>query len=102
MSTGRVFLRIRLDGLSNGEDPVKAEISDAPIVFCLALTHSGLLCVSLVCRSFKKAWKASTFAMVGGMQRVDICSTGNQIGDLLVSKGVSKGNKVWRYYLYNR
>ena len=64
-----------------------------PIVFCLALTHSGLLCVSPVCRSFKKAWKTSTFAMVGGMQRVAICSTGYQTCKLLVGKGVSECNE---------
>ena len=38
---GPHFLLIRLALLSYGEDPVKAEISDAPIVPCLALTHSA-------------------------------------------------------------
>ena len=85
---------MRLDWLSKGEDPVKAEISHAPIVCCLASTHSGLLCVRPVCRDCKKAWKASTFVMVGGMQRVDICSASNTIDYLLVCKGVSKGNEV--------
>ena len=64
-SGGCSFLWNKLDGVSKGEAPVKAEISEAPMVCCLAFTQASLLCCSPVCRSFKKALKASTFAISG-------------------------------------
>ena len=59
------ILWIKLIGVSNGEAPVRAAISEAPMVFRLALTHSSLRCRNPVCRSFKKARKASTLAISG-------------------------------------
>ena len=55
---GRTFLLIRLALLSYCEDPVKADISDAPTVSCLALTHSALFWIRPVSLNLRKALKA--------------------------------------------
>ena len=49
--------------VSKGDFPVRAEISDAPIVPFLALTQSALFCLSPVLLDFKKFINSGTFAI---------------------------------------
>ena len=53
-----LILLIRVSLVSNGEEPVKTEISDAPTVSCLALTHSALFWIRPVSPDLRKALKA--------------------------------------------
>ena len=63
MDGGCTFFLSKVLGVSKGDFPVRAEISDAPIVSFLALTQSALFCLSPVLLDFKKFVNSGTFAI---------------------------------------
>ena len=55
IDAGCIVFWSKLFGVSKGEVPVRIEISDAPILSCLALTQSALFCFNPVFLDLRKA-----------------------------------------------